>query len=105
MSWPGHVAPWSSDVASQTVWNVSSCVTLQPVAWSVPRLAASHATYTRPAWGPDWTTLTPPGIVSQNEAAWASGDVMTSTGAPNVLPPSLDTFTQIWFGPQSWYVK
>src|SRR5436190_17680854 len=100
--WSVHVAPWSSDHATQTVLNVFSWVALHPVAAFVATLPPSHATYTRPACGPDCTTLMPPGIVSQNDAASASGELITSFGAPKVFPPSVDTFTQIWFGPQSW---
>src|SRR5690242_999638 len=79
-----HVAPWSSDHATHTVLKVFSWVALQPVAALVATLPPSQATYTRPACGPDCTTLMPPGIVSQIDAAWACGSRMTSFGAPNV---------------------
>src|SRR4051794_17194540 len=101
-----QVWPPSSDQAIQTVWNVSSCVMLQPVAKFVAASPASQAAYTRPACGPDGTTLTPPGMLLQIVAASASGDwAETGTGRPKVLPPSVDFATQTWLGPKSWYCR
>ena len=64
--WLFQVAPSSSDHATHTLWNVSIWVMLQPVATLVATSAASQATYTRPACGPDWTTFVPPGMLLQN---------------------------------------
>ena len=96
-----HVWPPSSEYATHTVWKACSMVRLQPVR-TLSGSAASQATYTRPAWGPDGTILIPPGMVLQNDASEAIGSLITSTGSPNVLPPSDDALTQIWLGTKSW---
>src|SRR3954468_20263049 len=86
-----QVAPPSSDHAIQTVWNVSICVSLQPVAALVMGSAGSQAAERGPACGPNCTTLTPPGMLLQNVSASASGEeAETGTGVPNVFPPSVD---------------
>src|SRR3954452_14072843 len=99
-----QVCPPSSDQAIQTVWNVSICVSLQPVAALVIGSAASHAAYTRPACGPDCTMRTPPGMLLQKVSASASADeAETATGRPKVLPPSVDFVIHTWLGRKSWY--
>src|SRR5437763_12407318 len=55
------------------------------------------------AFLPYGTIFTPPGMVSQKPAAAAVGEVMMSTGAPKVEPPSVEEATHTAPGAQSWY--
>ena len=92
------------------MWKDWSIETLQPLAFCA-RSAAIHATVMRPACGvPGGAMLTPAGTVLQNVYPSATrvpviapgvtaGDASTSCGRPNVAPPSLEMFTQIWLGP------
>src|SRR5437588_6149464 len=69
----------------------------------------------RPGWGPVFSILTFVGTVLQAESAVASASsaalvgvklLRMSSGALNVRPPLVETFTQIRLGPKkSWYIS
>src|SRR5919109_4776677 len=86
-SWLVHVAPSSSDHAIHI--SCSPNVGANPHAEATFEIGspAIQATYTRPALGPDCTTLTATGSELQIDSTIASGDSMAIC-PPNVLPPS-----------------
>jgi hypothetical protein len=96
-----HVFPPSSDHATNRLWNDWSCDTLHPVA-GLAGSEAIQATKMRPGCAPAQEIASPVGTVLHAESASATFTVklaMTSIGFPNVFPPSVETFTQIWLGP------
>ena len=80
---------------------------MQPVS-GLSGSDAIHETKIRPGCAPAHEIAVPVGTVLQAEsasatAAWSAPFTvklaMTSIGVPNVFPPSVEMFAQIWLGP------
>src|SRR5258708_39794720 len=89
-------------------WKAGTREMLQPLTGGAGS-AGSHAAKMRPGGGPLLAICRPTGAVLHAEAASAMAPptappgvrlARTSLGAPKVLPPSVETLTQLWLGPE-----